>query len=314
MAKENRLTRDRNKEKELRREAYESNKKDRRFEPDRMGTMYIKLMQMSDEEREKRLEEISARKDIIVKEIQGRLGNEALDAEKLPKLLDAENLAKRPDAETIAKLKEEGSILSKEQDRLENFAKVKDQLARIMHVRDKAVATKTNIVSKAKKDFEAAKEALEARKQREIEINEELKTCKDVSLESMTKMNELLAEKNKLGPIKEYESKVEKAEARLNEITSRKTKEDLVINKCNMAWRMLLAGKSWDEINLAAIADVEKRQAKANKDKQTEPEQGANPVQGNGQAQGTNPVQGQKRRKYKWRSKSTCTCRETKVV
>ncbi len=63
--------------------------------------------------------------------------------------------------------------------------------------------------------------------------------------------------------IKELEEKNADEEKKLETYNTGKTIEDGVINRCNLAMRMLYEGKTWDDIELAAAEETEKVQPKA---------------------------------------------------
>lgn len=234
--------------------------------PSRMEKLYAQMGQMSEQEMQDRLAEIAKRKDIISKETLGRNGKDGQE-------------------KRIDELKAEYEKLDREEKRLKAYPEVKDQIAKIMVYRDRFIKRKEINFRAAENELAQAKNAEVRAKQ----IDEELKALEKYSeefskkttiteedkkenLENAKKWNDLLKEKGKLSnsitsqTIKELEEKVEM-------YRNGRSKEDSRINKCNMAWKLLLSGKSWDEISLIAAEEVQKRMAiKAEKAEQIKSE------------------------------------------
>ena len=264
-------------EKEARREAARNHKK--AIKPDRMENIYKEIVNMSDAEIEKRIQEIDnrihetedRRRDIFkaVKGISAKEGHE----NKREKLIALNS--------EFEDLKKEAEKLKKEKERFINFPEVKVQIARIRNLRDKTKENKKTNLAKAKLDLKQAKEALNKREKnvKEIEAeskkieNYQKKFAKDIDIKdedregyiaSIKRLEALRDEtKGEFIPIQELKERVKEADKKVKEYQSGKSKEDSIINKCDMAWKMLLAGKSWDEISLAAMEDIkEKRNIK----------------------------------------------------
>lgn len=256
----NLLEREREEKKAQRRPVVQGKKK---IKTDRMENMYKELASTDitkrKEEITKRKEEIAARISDMEKEVKGRMTNGKKLSEDIGKKLSKE----------YDDLKAERSKLEKEENKLENFEKVKPQIDRIRGLRDKEIKKKQENYRLAKQEL-LAKKANTVKKdlnEKEIERlekeNEKILKKKDISDEDYKKLfintnrqNSLQKENESLDILT---SEIEE-EVKLYE--TGKSKEDAVINKCNMAWRMLLAGKSWDEISLIAAEEMQEKHKK----------------------------------------------------
>ena len=216
--------------------------------------LFTEMLNMTDAERNERLNEI----DIMI----ARLSKQIEIKEKI-----------KGQEEAVGKLRKEIKRLEGEQRRLEVFPQIKDQVKKIMAIRDR-------MISKRAKEFELAKRELEEARRKEDrakEIDDELKELdkysknfaqkskltdadKTENAEKSKRYNELVKEKEKLGKRGDIKGKVKAAEARVEEFNKGKTRIDTTISKCNMAWKMLFIGKSWDEIALASVEKFANRQ------------------------------------------------------
>lgn len=261
----NLLEREREEKKAQRRPVVQGKKK---IKTDRMEDMYKELTSTNitkrKEEITKRKEEIAARISDMEKEVKGRMTNGKKLSEDVGKKLSKE----------YDDLKAERSKLEKERNKLENFEKVKPQIERIRRLRDKEIKRKQENYKLAKEELIAKKANTVKKESNEKEIarlekeNEKILKKKDISDEDYKKLfintnrqNSLQKENESLDILT---SEIEE-EVKLYE--TGKSKEDAVINKCNMAWKMLLAGKSWDEISLIAAEEVQEK----NRKKEIEP-------------------------------------------
>ena len=124
-------------------------------------------------------------------------------------------------------------------------------------------------------------------------LTEELNNKDELTLEereylsgAAVKKQEYLAQKRKItkqfreedqkedyiGKIKALEEKNDDAKKGLESYNTGKSKEDGVINRCNFAIRMLYEGKTWDEIELASVEEIQKGQSKAEIESNKNPE------------------------------------------
>ena len=268
-------------DKEARREEAKKHKKN--VKPDRMENIYKELISMSDVDISNRIndintrtEEIEARRRDIFKAVKGitaRYGRENIQ-DRLSSL-----------NEEFEGLKKEVSDLRKEKERLERFPEIKNQIVRIKNLRDKTIENKKANLLKAKAELKEAKLALKERENnvKEIEAenkkiekyqkkfakNEDIKDEDREEYIASIKRLEVLREdtKKEYTPIQELKKNVKDASDKVKLYESGKSKEDSIINKCNMAWKMLLAGKSWDEISLAATYEFGEKEDNKKLDK-----------------------------------------------
>ena len=229
----------------------------------RMEKIYEDMGKMSEQDMQNRLAEIAKRKEILGKEMLGRNG-------------------KRGQEEIIDKLKIEYEKLEREEKRLNAYPEVKAQIARIMVYRDKFAARK--VVKLQRVQAELAE--LRNQEARAKQIDEELKKLEEYSeefskkqviteedkkenLENAKKWNSLIKEKGKLQGSKDND-RIEALKKEERAYLTGRSREDAAIGKCNLAWKLLLAGKSWDEISLISAEEAQKRQEKSKKEQAEE--------------------------------------------
>ena len=270
MAKEykNKLQRDEEAKKKAREAKLKSQTKAR---TNRMEELYKNLSSMSKEDIERRLEEIKKLREPLEKKLMAlytKFGQEK-----------AEEIAPQ-DIKALKKL-------NREMKDLENFPKVKSQVEKILSVRDKMAQKKTANIEKIKKFEEDTKDSVKDElKRRKVTLEVQLKRI-EKDLEVLNNKENLTPEERKLlshklisknevekkyKDIEKQEKEIKAKTLELPELRKQDKNYDGIINKCNMAWRMLLEGKSWDEIELASIEDVKKRQAKKEQE-ETKPEE-----------------------------------------
>lgn len=246
----NKLEQEKAERKEARRKQMQG--KVRTQEPSRMEKIYAQMGQMSEQEMQNRLNEIAKRKDVITRETLGRNGKDGQE-------------------KRIDELKAEYEKLDREEKRLKAYPEVKDQIAKIMVYRDRFAKRKEMNLKAAEEELAKATNAELRAKQIDDELKDLEKYSEEFSkkttiteedrrenIENAKKWNNLLKEKGKLDGISEKTSELK---AKVDMYRSGRSKEDARINKCNMAWKLLLSGKSWDEISLIAAEEVQKRQA-----------------------------------------------------
>ena len=229
----------------------------------RMEKIYEDMGKMSEQDMQNRLAEIAKRKEILGKEMLGRNGKQGQE-------------------EVIDKLKTEYEKLEREEKRLQAYPEVKAQIARIMVYRDKFAARK--VVKLQRVQAELAE--LRNQEARAKQIDEELKKLEEYSeefskkqviteedkkenLENAKKWNSLIKEKGKLQGSKDND-RIEALKKEERAYLTGRSREDAAISKCNMAWKLLLAGKSWDEISLISAEEAQKSQERSKKEQAEE--------------------------------------------
>lgn len=257
----NKLEKERAEKKEARRAQMQ--RKPRVQGKTRMEKIYEDMGKMSEQDIQNRLDEIAKRKELISKETLGRNGKQGQE-------------------EVIDKLKIEYEKLEREEKRLNAYPEVKDQIARIMVYRDKFAARK--VVKLQRVQAELAE--LRNQEARAKQIDEELKKLEEYSeefskkqviteedkkenLENAKKWNSLIKEKGKLQGSKDND-RIEELKKEERAYLTGRSREDAAISKCNMAWKLLLAGKSWDEISLISAEEAQKRQERSKKEQAEE--------------------------------------------
>lgn len=252
---------------------------------DRMETKFQTLINMSETDIAKRLEEIRVRKESIAKELEARK-------------------QKGLQGEAVSTLTSEDAKLDKEETVIESFKQNKIKILHIRQIRDNATrnraTNKQKLEDRIQENNKAINEAIKEQQQLENdkqargkefkEINEKLETIAnlDREFESKEELNEedekqivanlhekrkLLARQAELKKLqkengeKDYTKVIE--ELRQKDVDLRKqykeyeigkSKEDSIINLCNKSWKMLLSGYTWDEIKIATIEEIQKRQ------------------------------------------------------
>ena len=264
-------------DKEARREAAKNHKKVKKA--DRMENLFKELNDMSNDDMDKRLEEIDTRiketeerrKDIY-KAVKGITSKEGID-NKREKVVSLNN--------EFESLKKEAADLKKEKEKIELFPKIKKQIVRIRNLRDKTIEDKKANFKKAKLELKEAKAQLKEKEKDIKDIDIESKKIEDYQkkfakdadildqdredyIASIKRLEFLRENTKKDAPVvEELKNKVTELSEKVKTYELGKSVEDSVINKCNMAWKMLLAGRTWDEIMLANVENVKDRQVRA---------------------------------------------------
>lgn len=248
---------------------------------DKLEEMYQNLLNMSESDILNRLGEISARKDAIDRTI-------ASLSEK------TEEVRER----VTANLEKEKAKLEKEETILKSFSnkedKIAEKIARTREYRNKLIAQRKinkqaaiEALNKAREELKEA-EKLDPEKERKV-IKAQLdllsvrydkllqnpnrgENFKTDSEKLAKEQNELLNRLDELNNetiakygerITELKNKVKSCEKTVKEYETGKSKDDAMINKCNTYWRMLLTGKSPDEISY--IVETEEQFRKTGK-------------------------------------------------
>ena len=183
--------------------------------------------------------------------------------------------------ESYERLTREDRKLEKEEKVLQNFPKLREQILHIMSIKDdikeKKVekADKANVkVAEAKAKVDRAKEVdkkleeienkrKEYYKKAELDDNDR-KELNDLAIEG----NKLLKEKSEMS-MEKLEADLKDAKKEANKYKEGKSNEDSMIAKCDMAWKMLAAGKTWDDIVYVKIEDVQERKEESKKQEET---------------------------------------------
>ena len=297
-------------QREKKRERYERNMRNQRSKTAKLAPkvnkeeMLKELMTLSEHEILVRLSEARERTDNAIERLLAarehykgpdreekllRLQRESNNAKKEEKYLEgyAEN------GKQIAKIyKMEQREIARRQ---KNLQSVKDELAnnnaaleeikikldenenKVKLVREKQKSLDEKIkklVEKTEKFGQGKGEITEEQSAQQIE---DLKKISDLS-EKRTKIEDMLKSRenseeitNLVSEKKKLEEAIKSSKTKIKLYEKGESKEDTVIHKCRLAREMLLAGKSWDEINIASIKEVKERQEKAKKSDRPEP-------------------------------------------
>ena len=130
------------------------------------------------------------------------------------------------------------------------------------------------LVEKTEKFGQGEGEITEEQSAQQIE---DLKKISDLS-EKRTKIEDMLKSRENSEEItnlasekKRLEEAIKSSKTKIKLYEKGESKEDIVIHKCRLAREMLIAGKSWDEINIASIKEIKERQEEAKKSDRPEP-------------------------------------------
>ncbi len=145
------------------------------------------------------------------------------------------------------------------------------------------------LVEKTEKFGQGEAEITEEQSAQQIE---DLKKISDLS-EKRTKVEDMLKSKENSEEImnltsekKRLEEAIKGSKTKIKLYEKGESKEDTVIHKCRLAREMLLAGKSWDEINLASIKEIKERQLEVKESDRSEPSPEPKPEPKQEQGQG----------------------------
>lgn len=297
-------------QREKKRERYERNMRNQRSKTAKLAPkvnkeeMLKELMTLSEHEILVRLSEARERTDNAIERLLAarehykgpdreeklqRLQRESNNAKKEEKYLEgyAEN------GKQIAKIyKMEQREIARRQ---KNLQSVKDDLAsnnaaleeikikldenenKVKLVREKQKSLDEKIkklVEKTEKFGQGEGEITEEQSAQQIEdlkkisyLSEKRTKIEDMlkSRENSEEITNLASEKKKL------EEAIKSSKTKIKLYEKGESKEDTVIHKCRLAREMLLAGKSWDEINIASIKEIKERQEEAKKSNRPEP-------------------------------------------
>ena len=258
----NKLERDMEERKEERRKSL-GDKTKKSQKSDRMEEMYKKLSSMTEDDIKERKEEIDKKLSNLEKEARGRTDN-----------------GRKVEKEVAKHIISEAKKCKKEKEQLENFSKVKNQIQRIRSLRDKTVARRKKNLLKAKQELKDLKAELKEIETKTKKINEltikveryQTNFAKDIEItdedregyiNALKELQSINQENNAQTQANALKTRLKTVEKKVKLYETGKSEEDAVINKCNMAWKMLLAGKSWDEISLAAMEEVKQEEPKS---------------------------------------------------
>ncbi len=272
--------------------------------------LFSELVSMSDEERAKRIEEIASERDILRKRIEGKAEKGISDPESAKRDKELELEQKRLESvpevqkqikrvieirdsfvekkdETVKALRNEkrrnNDKISKLQKAIDEKTEQNKQTKEVAKSRVPEIEKRLQEIEAELREFD---EYIDYVEQNDVDMSKEQPRIDELTAKSKTLIAEregLVKERSNLAStkledeVRENEEQVKELKERNTQITqeldvyiSGRSKEDSVIHKCNMAWMMLLDGKSWDEIKLKA---VESLKAKSPKTEEKKPEQ-----------------------------------------
>lgn len=162
--------------------------------------------------------------------------------------------------EALNRAGEEGKILLLEKDKLEkeivnvkNYLKNKDKIEKVIGYKNKI---RENLKGKREEKAQLNKD-LKSIKAEEKEIDNKLKNPKELDNneynEALKRKEEIKVEKEKL------EKKIEDLSKSIESLTGSN-------NKCDLVWKNLMLGKSWDEIHLKALEMNKNKQPRQQKE------------------------------------------------
>lgn len=235
---------------------------------------FEKLQEKEEERRitpiEKQIEKVELKLEIANKSVKHI---KELD-EQGKKMIEISNLQK--EKETLIKQKDEikkdieREIKDHKKDKefIENYLKNKEKIIQVRKYKDKLVQ-KSEKLQEDKKVYSEKMKLLEGQNKENLdkliakqeEIEEKLKNS-----ENMTnpEYNNCLIDKQKIEEKIEEEKKkqaeeLRKLKTKIKEIDQNIIGTSQAISKCDMVWKNLFLGKSWDDINLKALQMNEQR-------------------------------------------------------
>lgn len=178
------------------------------------------------------------------KELEGRQSNidVTTDTNKKDILIAQKETAEQEKADLIAMKNKK----QKETNLLENWAKNKDKIEKIVGYKDRL----TSKLKEVKKDLITKNKEIQELIKQDKDVDKKLKKSEELN---NYEYNDLMVEKERIQ--KELEAK-QKAIA---ELEKRESSLKGSISKCDLVWKNLMLGKSWDEIHAKAIKMNEKK-------------------------------------------------------